>query len=83
MKKVMDALIDEGLIQRLFAEGGYNTRLESVNTFPKGSVLWHFDQTDMVRAKEILGDKCCIQGNVPSAMTITGHARMLRSTAAN
>ncbi len=74
MKKVMDALIQEGLIQRLFAEGGYNTRLESVNDFPKGTVVWHFDQTDMFRAKEILGDKCCIQGNVPSGLTITGTA---------
>ena len=68
----MNALIQEGLIQRLFAEGGFNTRLESVNEFPRGAVLWHFDQTDMFRAKKILGDNCCIQGNVPSAMTITG-----------
>ncbi|MEE8414108.1 MAG: uroporphyrinogen decarboxylase family protein [Dehalococcoidales bacterium] len=74
MKKVMDALIQEGLIQRLFAEGGYNTRLESVADFPKGTVVWHFDQTDMFRAKEILGDKFCIQGNVPSGMTITATA---------
>jgi len=72
LKKVMNALIQEGLIQRLFAEGGYDTRLESVNEFPKGSVLWHFDKSDMFRAKRILGDKCCIQGNVPSGLTITG-----------
>ncbi|MFC2039030.1 uroporphyrinogen decarboxylase family protein, partial [Chloroflexota bacterium] len=72
LKKVMDALINEGLVQRLFAEGGYETRLDKVNEFPKGSVLWYFDQTDMVMAKKALGDKCCIQGNVPSALTITG-----------
>ncbi|MBN1189452.1 MAG: hypothetical protein JXA46_06860 [Dehalococcoidales bacterium] len=72
MKKVMDAFINEGLIQYLFAEGAYNTRLESVNEFPKGFVTWLFDQTDMFKAKKILGDKCCIQGNVPSSLIVTG-----------
>ena len=73
LKKVMNAFIDEGLIQSLFAEGSYNTRLESVNEFPKGFVTWQFDQTDMFRAKKILGDKCSIQGNVPSSLIVTGN----------
>ncbi len=72
MKKVMDALIKEGLICMLFAEGGYNTRLEVVTDFPKGSVVWWFDQTDMARAKKILGNKFCVQGNVPSSLLVTG-----------
>jgi hypothetical protein len=72
MKRVMDAFIDEGIICSLFAEGGYNTRLESVKDFPKGSVVWWFDQTDMAKAKKILGDKFCIQGNVPSSLIVTG-----------
>ncbi len=72
LKKVMDAFIEEGLIQTLFAEGSYNTRLEHVDHFPKGSVAWYFDRTDMTRAKEILGKKCCLQGNVPSSMIVTG-----------
>jgi uroporphyrinogen-III decarboxylase len=72
MKKVMDAFIEEGLIQSLFAEGAYNTRLEAVNVFPKGTVHWYFDQTDMFKAKEILGKNCSIQGNVPISMVVTG-----------
>jgi uroporphyrinogen-III decarboxylase len=72
MKRVMDAFIAEGIICTLFAEGGYNTRLESVKDFPKGSVAWWFDQSDMVKAKKILGDKFCIQGNVPSSLIVTG-----------
>ncbi|MEK7354188.1 MAG: uroporphyrinogen decarboxylase family protein, partial [Chloroflexota bacterium] len=72
LKKVMDALINEGLIQRHFAEGSFDTRLETVNVFPKGFVTWHFDRTDMFRAKKILGANCCIQGNVPSSLTISG-----------
>jgi uroporphyrinogen-III decarboxylase len=72
MKRVMDALIEEGIICSLFAEGGYNTRLESVTDFPKGSVVWWFDQTDMTKAKKILGANFCIQGNVPSSLIVTG-----------
>jgi hypothetical protein len=72
LKKVMDALIKEGLICNLFAEGAYNTRLEACNVFPKGSVVWLFDQTDMARAKKVVGGNCCIQGNLPSSLMVTG-----------
>ena len=72
LKKVMNAFINEGLIQNLFAEGSFNTRLEYVDEFPKGTVTWYFDRTDMAQAKKILGKKCCIQGNVPSSMIVTG-----------
>jgi uroporphyrinogen-III decarboxylase len=73
LKKVMDALIREGLICVMFAEGCYDSRLETVRSdFPKGSVAWWFDQTDMAKAKKVLGDNCCIQGNVPSSLIVTG-----------
>jgi uroporphyrinogen-III decarboxylase len=72
LRKIMHALINEGIIVSLFAEGSFNTRLESVNEFPKGAVHWMFDRTDMARAKKILGDKCSISGNVPSALLVAG-----------
>lgn len=72
LKKVMDAFIQEGIIQSMFAEGSFDTRLEKITDFPKGTVIWYFDRTDMFRAKEILGAKFCIQGNVPSSMLLTG-----------
>jgi hypothetical protein len=72
LKKVMDALVQEGIICSMFAEGSYNTRMESITDFPKGSVVWWFDQSDMAKAKRILGGKFCIQGNVPSSLVVTG-----------
>jgi uroporphyrinogen-III decarboxylase len=72
LKKVMDAFIDEGLIQSMFAEGSFNSRLEYINEFPSGFVTWAFDQTDMLRAKKILGDRCSIQGNEPASLIVTG-----------
>jgi len=72
LKKVINALVDEGIMVTLFAEGSFNTRLDLVNEFPKGAVHWLFDRSDMAKAKKILGDKCCISGNVPSSLLIMG-----------
>lgn len=78
LKKVMNAFINEGLLQNLFAEGSFNTRLEYVDEFPKGAVTWYFDRTDMSKAKKILGKNCCIQGNVPSSMIVTGSPKEVK-----
>ncbi|OGO43539.1 MAG: hypothetical protein A2Z05_05550 [Chloroflexi bacterium RBG_16_60_22] len=72
LKRVVNALVNEGIIATLFAEGSYETRLDSVNEFPRGAVAWMFDKTDMAKAKKALGDKCCISGNVPTSMLVTG-----------
>lgn len=78
LKKCMDAFIKEGLIQSLFAEGSFNTRLEYVTDFPKGTVHWYFDQSDMKKAKEVLGKNFSIQGNVPSSMIVTGDPKEVK-----
>jgi hypothetical protein len=72
LRKVMLGLIDEGLIPFPFAEGSYNSRLEIVSDLPKSKVIWRLDATDMARAKEILGDKACLFGNVPASIISTG-----------
>ena len=57
--------------QLLFAEGSYNSRLDTINEFPKGAVAWYFDKTDMKIAKQKFGQNCCIQGNVPTSLLLT------------
>jgi uroporphyrinogen-III decarboxylase len=71
-KEMCLGLINEGCVPLLFAEGGYNSRLEVVKDLPRGSVVWWFDQTDIFKAKEILGDSACICGNVPSSILLSG-----------
>ena len=70
--KVVLGLIDEGIVPFLFAEGRYNNRLEAIAELPRGRVVWQFDQTDMVQAKKVLGDRACIAGNVPTSLLVTG-----------
>ncbi|MBN2238460.1 MAG: hypothetical protein JW712_01695 [Dehalococcoidales bacterium] len=83
LKKVMDAFINEGLIQSMFAEGSFNTRLEYVTDFPKGTVHWYFDASDMKKCKEILGKNFSIQGNVPASLVVTGNPDDVRAYCKN
>ena len=75
LRKVILGLIDEGIMVMLFAEGRYQKRLEMIQDLPEGWVAWHFDQTDMKKAKKILGDRNCIMGNVPSSIMVSGTPR--------
>ena len=72
LKKVILAFIEEGLTPIMFAEGSYDQRLEVIADLPKGKCVWWFDQTDMRRAKEILGETSCIMGNVPASVMAAG-----------
>ncbi len=71
-KKVMMGLIEEGLVPLPYAEGDYGSRLEIIRDMPRGKVIWFFEQMDMARAKEILGDNACIAGNLPAVALNTG-----------
>jgi uroporphyrinogen-III decarboxylase len=78
LKKVILGIVAEGIVPVLFAEGSYNTRLEIVSELPKASVIWWFDQTDMARAKSVLGGNVCIAGNVPSSLLCTSTHREVK-----
>lgn len=71
--KVIEGLNRHGFMVRLFAEGGYNTRLEAIaRDLRNVKTIWHFDYTDMELAKKTIGDAACLMGNVPVALMHTG-----------
>ena len=74
LKKQLDGIIAEGIIPMLFVEGGYNERLDFLadTELPEGRTIWLFDRTDMQAAKEKLGGRVCIAGNVPSSLFSAG-----------
>ena len=78
LRAVVLGLVEEGCIPFLFCEGGYDTRLEYLAELPAGTTFCLFDRTDMVRAKEILGGRVCIGGNVPASLILTGTADDVR-----
>jgi len=70
--KVINALVDKGYTPDIFFEGDYNSRLEHLTEMPHGKVIARFDVIDMPRAKEILGGKICISGNMPVSVLQVG-----------
>lgn len=72
LKKIMEGLIDAGLTPCPLFEGNYTSRLEIISDIPKGKAVYHFECTDIFKAKEILGDRVCIRGNVPLSLLCTG-----------
>ncbi|MBI4296471.1 MAG: hypothetical protein HY667_05085 [Chloroflexi bacterium] len=75
LKKAVQASVDLGYAPMPFFEGKFGDRIEYLLEFPKGKVVCHFEQTDMDRAKEVLGGHCCIMGNVPSSLLQTASAQ--------
>src|ERR1035437_8018269 len=72
LKKVALTEIDLGFVPVLRFQGGFTSRLEYLLELPKGKAVAYFDQTDMFKAKEVLGNHLCIMGNVPTSLLQLG-----------
>jgi hypothetical protein len=81
LKKLMLALIDEGLTPCPFFEGDHTQRLEYYADLPKGKILGFFDSTDIYKAKEILGDTMCMSGFMPLSILQTGTPEKVKAYA--
>ncbi|OGN94884.1 MAG: hypothetical protein A2Y89_01035 [Chloroflexi bacterium RBG_13_51_18] len=82
-KKLVMALIERGHFPCIFFEGNFTSRLEYLLEFPKGKMLARFDTTDIYRAKEILKDHICIEGNVPSSLLQVGTVQQVKDHCKN
>jgi uroporphyrinogen-III decarboxylase len=71
-KRLVMTLIERGATPCIFFEGNFTSRLEYLLEFPRGKMLARLDTTDIFRAKEILKDHICIEGNVPSTLLQIG-----------
>jgi uroporphyrinogen-III decarboxylase len=71
-KRVLTAIIDDGLVPVPFAEGSYSRRLEVIKEMPEASIIWWFERMDMGKAKQVLGGRACIAGNIPVSVMLTG-----------
>ncbi len=72
LRKVIIGLIDMGLTPCVLWEGNCTSRLETIVDVPAGKCVYWFENTDMFKAKEVLGGTVCIRGNVPTSILITG-----------
>jgi uroporphyrinogen-III decarboxylase len=72
LRELMVGLINEGLVPIPFWEGNCESRLEVIKDIPAGKACYKFESTDMIKAKEVLGDTICIRGNVPLSILVGG-----------
>jgi hypothetical protein len=72
MKELVESLIRENITPWVLVEGTCNTRLEAFKDVTPGKVIYHFEGTDIFKAKEIMRDRCCIRGNVPASILTVG-----------
>jgi hypothetical protein len=77
-KKLVLAIIARGGTPCIFFEGDFTSRLEHLLEFPKGKILARLDKTDIFKAKEILKDHICIEGNVPSSLLQIGSVQEVK-----
>jgi hypothetical protein len=77
-KKLVMTLIERGATLYIFFEGNFTSRLEYLLEFPKGKVCARFDTTDIFKAKEVLKDHICIEGNIPSSLLQIGSVQEVK-----
>jgi len=75
LKKAMLTTIELGIIPIMVCQGKYDDRLEYFLELPKGKVVAYLHQSDIFRAKEILGGHICIMGGVLPGLLKAGSLR--------
>ncbi len=49
--------------------------MEIIKDIPEKKAIYWFENTDIFKAKKILGNTVCIRGNVPASLLINGSAQ--------
>lgn len=78
LKKVIEGLWANGKRTIFYAEGNWTPYLEEIAELPDHSIVFHVDQTDIVKAKEVLGSRFCLSGNVPNSLLAYGTPEQVR-----
>jgi len=78
LKRMMLSLIDAGFTPCPLWEGNCNSRLETIADMPEGKAVYWFEQTDIFKAKEILGNRICLRGNVPATLLTVGKPQQVK-----
>jgi hypothetical protein len=76
LKKVVNELVLRGVTPVLHCDGNWDSNLDQLHELPKGKFVLQLDgTTNIFRAKEVIGEHCCLFGDVPSTMLAFGGER--------
>jgi len=65
LQRMINHIIDVGMVPYIYTEGPYNSRLKYLRDVPKGKVVYSFEEVDPILVKQQLGDTACIMGVFP------------------
>jgi uroporphyrinogen decarboxylase len=69
LKRIVETFARQGIVSVLHCDGNWDPMLPYFREFPQASCIVELDgDSDIFRAKEILGDWLCLKGNVPASM---------------
>ena len=73
LRRLVEGLADEGIAVVMHCDGNWDLNLEALRTLPAGQCIIQFDgASDIFKAKEVIGDRMCIYGDVPASMLSLG-----------
>ena len=73
-RKLVYEVVDACLIALLHLDSDWTRELERFRELPRGKCILALDgETDIFRAKEVLGGHMCIMGDVPASMLFLNH----------
>ena len=73
LKEVAEMVIGYGIIPLFHLDSNWTNGVKYFRELPRGTFIMAFDgQTDIFKAKEIIGDHACIMGDVPATMLSFG-----------
>lgn len=78
LKNMVLALIENGITPYVFYEGVWDKRLNYLTELPRGKTVGWFQNSDIFKVKEVVGDTMCIAGGMPNSLLISGTADKVR-----
>ncbi|MBN1905258.1 MAG: hypothetical protein JW927_09195 [Deltaproteobacteria bacterium] len=78
LKGLLLDMIDAGLTPAPFYEGVWDNRLHYLRELPKGKTRGSFQNTNMFKAKEIIGNIMCLTGGFPVSLLQAGTPEKMR-----
>ncbi|MCA9954367.1 MAG: hypothetical protein KC434_06585 [Anaerolineales bacterium] len=78
LKEMVVQLVEAGITPTMYYEGVWDQRLEYLNELPKGKTAGLFQDSDIFKVKEVVGDTLCIMGGMPIPLLKNGSASEIR-----
>ena len=73
LKRIAEFFVEKGITPIFHCDANWTPVLSYFRELPRASCLLELDQdTDIFKAKEILGDWMCLKGNVPTNLLAFG-----------